>query len=70
MGYSSHVSTTGGQQVYLKLMPNPSHLEAVSAVVLGYSRAQGDTLYKEDPNKILPIIIHGDAALIGQGVVY
>jgi 2-oxoglutarate dehydrogenase E1 component len=70
MGYSSHVATTGGQQVYLKLMPNPSHLEAVSAVVLGYSRAQGDTLYKEDPNKILPIIIHGDAALAGQGICY
>ena len=70
MGYSSHVTTPGGQQVYLKLMPNPSHLEAVSAVVLGYSRAQGDTLYKENPNKILPIIIHGDAALAGQGICY
>lgn len=70
MGYSSHVSTPGGQKVYLKLMPNPSHLEAVSAVVLGYARAQGDTLYKEDPNKILPIIIHGDAAVAGQGICY
>ena len=70
MGYSSHVSTPGGQKVYLKLMPNPSHLEAVSAVVLGYTRAQGDTLYKEDPNKILPIIIHGDAAVAGQGICY
>ncbi len=70
MGYSSHVSTAGGEKVYLKLMPNPSHLEAVSAVVLGYSKAQGDTLYKEDPNKILPIIIHGDAAVAGQGICY
>jgi 2-oxoglutarate dehydrogenase E1 component len=70
MGYSSHVSTIGGQKVYLKLMPNPSHLEAVDAVVLGYSRAQGDTLYGENPNKILPIIIHGDAAVAGQGIVY
>jgi 2-oxoglutarate dehydrogenase E1 component len=70
MGYASHVSTTGGEKVYLKLMPNPSHLEAVSAVVLGYARAQGDTLYKEDPNKILPIIIHGDAAVAGQGICY
>jgi 2-oxoglutarate dehydrogenase E1 component len=70
MGYSSHVSTPGGQKVYLKLMPNPSHLEAVSAVVLGYSRAQGDTLYKENSNKILPIIIHGDAAVAGQGICY
>jgi 2-oxoglutarate dehydrogenase E1 component len=70
MGYSSQVTTTGGQKVYLKLMPNPSHLEAVSAVVLGYTRAQGDTLYKEDPNKLLPIIIHGDAAVAGQGICY
>ncbi len=70
MGYSSHISTPGGQKVYLKLMPNPSHLEAVSAVVLGYSRAQGDTLYKENSNKILPIIIHGDAAVAGQGICY
>ena len=70
MGYSSHITATGGEQVYLKLMPNPSHLEAVSAVVLGYARAQGDSLYKEDPNKILPIIIHGDAALAGQGICY
>ncbi len=70
MGYSSQVTTTGNQKVYLKLMPNPSHLEAVSAVVLGYSRAQGDTLYNQDPNKILPIIIHGDAAVAGQGICY
>jgi 2-oxoglutarate dehydrogenase E1 component len=70
MGYSSHISTHSGQKVYLKLMPNPSHLEAVSAVVLGYARAQGDTLYKENPDKILPIIIHGDAAVAGQGICY
>ncbi len=70
MGYSSQVTTTGNQKVYLKLMPNPSHLEAVSAVVLGYSRAQGDSLYNEDPSKILPIIIHGDAAVAGQGICY
>jgi len=70
MGYSSHITASGGEKVYLKLMPNPSHLEAVSAVVLGYARAQGDSLYNEDPNKILPIIIHGDAALAGQGICY
>jgi 2-oxoglutarate dehydrogenase E1 component len=70
MGYASQVTTTGGHKVYLKLMPNPSHLEAVDAVVLGYTRAQGDTLYNENPNKLLPIIIHGDAAVAGQGIVY
>ena len=70
MGYSSHVTTTGGQKVYLKLMPNPSHLEAVDAVALGFSRAQGDNIYNANPDKILPIIIHGDAAVAGQGIVY
>lgn len=70
MGYSSQINATGGEKVYLKLMPNPSHLEAVSAVVLGYSRAQGDTLYNGNPSSILPIIIHGDAAVAGQGICY
>jgi 2-oxoglutarate dehydrogenase E1 component len=70
MGYASYVTTPTGKQVYLKLMPNPSHLEAVDAVVLGYARAQGDSLYNENPTKILPIIIHGDAAVAGQGIVY
>ncbi len=70
MGYASYVNCPGGQKVYLKLMPNPSHLEAVDAVVLGYARSQGDTLYNENPDKILPIIIHGDAAVAGQGIVY
>jgi 2-oxoglutarate dehydrogenase E1 component len=70
MGYASQVTTAGGHKVYLKLMPNPSHLEAVDAVVLGYTRAQGDTLYGEHPGKLLPIIIHGDAAVAGQGIVY
>jgi 2-oxoglutarate dehydrogenase E1 component len=69
-GYSSKTKTSAGKEVYLKLMPNPSHLEAVDAVVLGYVRAQGDNLYKENPSKILPIIIHGDAAVAGQGIVY
>lgn len=70
MGYASQVTTPSGHNVYLKLMPNPSHLEAVDAVVLGYTRAQGDSLYNEDPKKLLPIIIHGDAAVAGQGIVY
>ena len=70
MGYASQVTTPAGKNVYLKLMPNPSHLEAVAAVVLGYARAQGDMLYKENPDKILPIILHGDASVAGQGIVY
>ena len=70
LGFSSIVETTGGKEVYLKLAPNPSHLEAVNSVVEGYVRAKGDVLYGEDRKKVLPILIHGDAAIAGQGVVY
>lgn len=70
MGFSSQIKTTSGKTIYLKLLPNPSHLEAVDAVALGYARAQADLLYQEDSSKILPIIIHGDAAVAGQGIVY
>ena len=80
MGYTSQVSTPNGKRVSLKLMANPSHLEAVDPVVLGYARARADAHYESSGrkinnfddiyDKILPIIIHGDASLAGQGVVY
>jgi 2-oxoglutarate dehydrogenase E1 component len=70
MGFGSEVQTTGNKTVHLKLMPNPSHLEAVDPVVVGFSRAKADVLYKSDFDKILPILIHGDASLAGQGIVY
>ncbi|WP_242923807.1 2-oxoglutarate dehydrogenase E1 component [Pontibacter liquoris] len=70
MGYSSEVVTPSGHKVNLKLAPNPSHLEAVNPVVEGFVRAKIDTLYNKDADKILPILIHGDAALAGQGIVY
>lgn len=70
LGFSSQVDTSAGQKVYLKLVPNPSHLEAVNPVLEGFSRAKADLLYASDYDKILPIIIHGDAAVVGQGVVY
>ncbi|RYY98186.1 MAG: 2-oxoglutarate dehydrogenase E1 component [Chitinophagaceae bacterium] len=70
LGFSSEVTTTGGKQVYLKLTPNPSHLEAVNPVVLGYSRAKADVLYGSEYDSILPILIHGDASVAGQGIVY
>ncbi len=70
MGFSSAVTTPAGHQVYLKLMPNPSHLEAVDPVVVGFARAKADTLYNSDFDKILPILIHGDASVAGQGIVY
>ena len=70
LGFSSQVESTGGKTVYLKLLPNPSHLEAVDPVVVGYARAKADILYNSDYDRILPIMIHGDAAAAGQGIVY
>ncbi len=70
MGYGSEVQTMDGKEIHLKLMPNPSHLEAVDPVVLGFSRAKADVLYNSDYDKILPILVHGDASVAGQGIVY
>lgn len=70
LGYSSQVNTLNGKTVHLKLTPNPSHLEAVNPVLQGFVRAKSDVLYQEDEDRILPICIHGDAAIAGQGVVY
>ena len=70
MGYGSEVKAADGRTMHLKLMPNPSHLEAVDPVVVGFSRAKADIMYKSQYDKILPILIHGDASLAGQGVVY
>ena len=54
----------------MNLVPNPSHLETVDAVVEGIARAKIDRKYNGDNSKILPILVHGDAAIAGQGVVY
>lgn len=70
MGYSSDVSTPDGKTVHLKLCPNPSHLEAVDPVVVGFARAKADVMYGSEYDKILPILIHGDASVAGQGIVY
>lgn len=70
MGYSSDIVTTGDKKVNLKLAPNPSHLEAVNPVVEGFIRAKIDSQHKGDYRKALPILIHGDAAVAGQGIVY
>lgn len=70
LGFSSQVNMPSGQMVHLKLVPNPSHLESVNTVVEGFARAKADILYDSDYDRILPILIHGDAAIAGQGVVY
>src|ERR1700761_321102 len=70
LGYSTDVVTKGGKNVHLSLCPNPSHLEAVDPVVEGLTRSKIDFKYNGDHSKIAPILIHGDASIAGQGIVY
>ncbi len=70
LGYSSDQLTNKGEKVHISLTPNPSHLETVGAIVEGITRAKIDNLHQNDLNKACPIIIHGDAAIAGQGLVY
>lgn len=69
LGYSCDIKTDNGKDVKLTLSPNPSHLEAVDPVVNGIARAKIDE-YLESEDQIAPIMIHGDASIAGQGVVY
>ena len=68
LGYSRDI-TVNGHNVHVTLCPNPSHLEAVNPVVEGLTRAKIDH-YLKDEKKIVPILVHGDAAIAGQGIVY
>ena len=70
LGFTSLQKCNNGNDVKISLSPNPSHLEAVDPVVQGISRAKLDSQYNGDSKKILPILIHGDAAFAGQGIVY
>ncbi len=70
LGFSGDVKTTTGKNIHLSLAPNPSHLEAVDPVVQGLVRAKIDNTPGGQENQIAPILIHGDAAMAGQGVVY
>lgn len=70
LGYSNRIVTKNGKKVKLNLAPNPSHLEAVDPLVEGITRARIDHKFAGDYNKIIPVIIHGDAAIASQGIVY
>ncbi len=70
LGYTSNHKTEVGREVILNLSPNPSHLEAVDPVVEGMARAKINNDWNEDVQKVCPILIHGDAAIAGQGVIY
>ncbi|MBE0642319.1 MAG: 2-oxoglutarate dehydrogenase E1 component, partial [Bacteroidales bacterium] len=70
LGFTTDTNTRDGREVRLTLAPNPSHLEAVGPVAQGISRARIDQLYQGDTDKVTPILIHGDASVAGQGVIY
>ncbi len=70
MGYSSNQLSKKGKKMHTSLTPNPSHLEAVNPVVEGIARAKIDGVHKGDSSKVCPILIHGDAAVAGQGIIY
>jgi 2-oxoglutarate dehydrogenase E1 component len=70
LGYTTTKTLDNGESIKLNLSPNPSHLEAVDAVVTGIARAKINTDYDKDESKVMPILIHGDAAVAAQGIVY
>ncbi|QCX01275.1 2-oxoglutarate dehydrogenase E1 component [Aggregatimonas sangjinii] len=70
LGWTSDRKSQSGAKIKMNIAPNPSHLETVGAVVEGISRAKQDAHFPDDFSKVLPIVVHGDAAIAGQGLVY
>ena len=70
LGWTSQRVTDSGKQINMNIAPNPSHLETVGAIVEGITRAKLENKFKGDTNKVLPIVVHGDAAIAGQGLPY
>ncbi len=68
-GYSSNLMTTKGKLIHLTLAANPSHLEAVDPVVMGRARAKQRQRNDTERKAVMPILVHGDAAFAGQGIV-
>ncbi len=70
LGYSSEKELDNGEKIKLNISPNPSHLEAVDAVVEGIARAKINNDYDGEERRVMPILIHGDAAIAAQGIMY
>lgn len=70
LGLTSDRKTKSGKSININLAPNPSHLETVGAVIEGITRSKQDKYFPNDMSKVLPIAVHGDAAVAGQGIVY
>lgn len=70
LGYSTDVDSGDGSRTHLTLCPNPSHLEAVDPVVEGLSRGLIEKIYAGNTDRVSPVLIHGDASVSGQGIIY
>ena len=70
LGWTSHRETDTGKKVNINIAPNPSHLETVGSIVEGIVRAKQDNYHSNNFERVLPIIVHGDAAISGQGIIY
>ncbi|WP_177730331.1 2-oxoglutarate dehydrogenase E1 component [Flavobacterium inviolabile] len=70
LGLTATRTTQTGKNININLAPNPSHLETVGAVIEGIARAKQDRYFPDNTSKVLPIAVHGDAAVAGQGIVY
>jgi 2-oxoglutarate dehydrogenase E1 component len=70
MGYSSDQLSDDGKKVHISLTPNPSHLETSAAVVQGIVRSKIDSRHGGDNSKACAVVLHGDGAIAGQGLVY
>ena len=70
LGWTSNRKSDKGFNIFMNLAPNPSHLESVGPVVQGIARSKQDKYFEGEEEYVLPVIIHGDAALAAQGVVY
>ncbi|MGB5376513.1 2-oxoglutarate dehydrogenase E1 component [Muriicola sp.] len=70
LGWTSERTADNGNKISMNIAPNPSHLETVGAVVEGITRAKQELYFPDDYSKVLPIVVHGDAAIAGQGIAY
>ncbi len=70
LGYGNEIVTNSQRTVKLNMAPNPSHLETVAPIIQGIAKARIVNRYKGDESRLCPIVMHGDAAIATQGVVY
>jgi len=70
LAWTSHRDTDSGKRINMNIAPNPSHLETVGALVEGITKAKLENQFEGNTSKVLPIVVHGDAAIAGQGLPY